>query len=299
MMPGGPIWTIEAPGKVNLGLEILGRRSDGYHEIRSIIAMIDLTDTLTMTRSDCTGGQATRITGMQNQADDNLITQAATLLGLPLDVEIVKRIPIAAGLGGASSDAAATLQVANGMRTDPLTNDELVNLAATLGSDIPFFLGAPCASVTGRGTDLTPLPSPEGWIVLATPSVHIPDKTRSLYRSLVHSDFTDGARILHQESNLRAKKPLDSALTGNAFSRALEALLPLVVNLKRDMSLSGCPFVALSGAGPTHYTVVATYSQARSIAEILAVNGTTDAEIHVTKFRSVGLEVASPCIDGR
>jgi len=293
MTSPAPKWRIEAPAKINLGLEILERRTDGYHEIRSILAMVDLADTLTISRSDRTGDPAVRIAGMQNDGEDNLIAKAANQLAQALDVQIVKRIPVAAGLGGASSDAAATLLAANEMRDDPLTPDKLRGLAATLGSDISFFLGAPCAIVSGRGTKLDPLAPPEGWIVLATPSVEIPAKTRTLYGSLVPSDFSDGSRILSQATAIRSGDPLDSSLLGNAFSRGLKALLPSVDDLERDMSLAGAPFVALSGAGPTHYTVVSTRQQACDIAGALIAIGTIDVHIHVTKFRSLRLGLES------
>lgn len=285
---------IEAPAKINLGLEILGKRDDGYHEIRSILAMIDLADTLTLTATS--ESQRSSIVGMDLDGEANLIGKAAELLGLDLSVTIEKRIPLAAGLGGASADAAATLLAGNVLTEEHRSIDELRDLASALGSDVPFFLGSPCALASGRGTDLAPLPVPDGWLVLVSPGIAIPGKTARLYGELRSGDFTDGAMIREQAARLRQRDPVAPTLLHNAFSSALLRLAPETADLQRLMRQAGCPFVALSGAGPTHYTIVPDQDRAATIAADLRDTSTPGTQVFVAGFRHTGLHViaASP-----
>ncbi|HWV22794.1 MAG TPA: 4-(cytidine 5'-diphospho)-2-C-methyl-D-erythritol kinase [Thermomicrobiales bacterium] len=282
---------LEAPAKINLGLEILGRRDDGYHEIRSILAMIDLADTLTVTSAD--KGQPSSIVGMDLDGEANLIGKAAELLRLDLAVTIEKRIPMAAGLGGASADAAATLLAGNALTGEPRPPFELCELASSIGSDVPFFLGSPCALASGRGTDLAPLPVPEVWLVLVSPDIAIPGKTARLYGELQPEDFTDGKLIREQAERLRRGAPVAPALLHNAFSDALLRIAPEVADLQRLMRQAGCPFAALSGAGPTHYTIVPSAEQATAIAARLKEHSGPRTKVFVTRFRSTGLHIAS------
>lgn len=282
---------VDAPAKINLGLEILGRRDDGYHEIRSILAMVDLADTLTLITSG--EGRASTIEGMDLEGEANLIGRAANLLGIGLGVTIEKRIPMAAGLGGASADAAATLQAGNALTEERRLPHELSELASRLGSDVPFFLGSPCALASGRGTDLSSLPVPDGWLVLVSPDIAIPGKTARLYGELQPADFTNGKMIHEQAARLRQGAPVAPGLLHNAFSDALLRIAPEVADLQRLMRQAGCPFVALSGAGPTHYTIVSSAEEAAAIAARLNERSGPRIRVFVTGFRPAGLHVAS------
>lgn len=281
---------IKAPAKINLGLEIIGRRRDGYHEIRSILATIDLADTLTVS-INAHDNQPSCVIGMDVAAEDNLIIKASRLLGQSLHVEIDKHIPMAAGLGGASSDAAATLFAGNALQNETWSLRALSTLAARIGSDVPFFLGAPCAKVSGTGTELSPLPSPTGWVVLATPEYDIPQKTGTLYGSLLASDFTDGSSIASQVERIRTGQNVEPSFLRNAFSRALGDLFPQSKQLRQRMLDAGCPFVALSGAGPTHYSIVTSKQKAERIAANLSSATTGRARIMIARFRTEGLSV--------
>ena len=281
---------IEAPAKINLGLEILGKRDDGYHEILSILAMIDIADTLTVVKSGV--GQPSSIVGMDLNGETNLIGKAVELLGLNLAVTIEKRIPMAAGLGGASADAAATLLAGNALTEEPRLPAQLCELASSLGSDVPFFLGSPCALASGRGTDLAPLPVPAGWLVLVSPDIAIPGKTARLYGELQPEDFTDGKMIHEQAARLRQGPQVAPDLLHNAFSAALLRVAPEVAGLQRLMRQAGCPFIALAGAGPTHYTIVPSADQATAIAARLNERSGPRTRVFVTGFRHTGLHVA-------
>lgn len=255
MNPG----SIDAPAKINLGLEILGLRDDGFHEIRSVLATISLGDTLTF--EPATGSQdVLAVDGATDGlvAGRNLVTSALDALRNegadipPQTIWLTKRIPIAAGLGGASSDAAATLRFFGHQLQIPY--HDLVRIAATLGSDVPFFLGAPCALVRGRGELLTPLPSPASakWVVTVTPALRIPAKTATMYEAVSRNWWSSGASV---EALASSFPRLVCNLPPNVFANALFSQFPEVAAVRDTLVDLGFPFVAVSGAGPTLFAL--------------------------------------------
>lgn len=269
--------TIEAPAKINLGLEILGRRPDGYHEIRTVMCTISLCDTISF---EPTGADADEFDFKPATSyvptESNLVArtlQAMRRAGVgipPQRVTIRKRIPAAAGLGGASSDAAATLLIfeeeigSNGADIDAL--------AAGLGSDVPFFLHSPAALASGRGEILQPLPppDPDRWIVLATPRLAIENKTSGMYAAVDPAWWSSGARV---EAVASALPSLPSKAPFNVFERALLRMYPQLEKVPRAMVDAGVAFAALTGAGPTFYGLVPGEEDAREIAERIRTAG--------------------------
>ncbi|MEZ4665108.1 MAG: 4-(cytidine 5'-diphospho)-2-C-methyl-D-erythritol kinase [Thermomicrobiales bacterium] len=258
-----------APAKVNLGLEVIRKRDDGFHEIATVFQTISLFDRLRIERAE---NDAVVVTNRIEQIEENLVSLAverARSAGVATDawhIEIHKRIPLAAGLGGASSDAAATLRGIASAGTS-----ELADIALTLGSDVPFFLVGGAALASGRGEILEPLPRlPSCWFVLVSPLVELERKTARLYGSLEAGDFSDGSRIARTACALRAGAVPHPDDLANAFSRPLARLLPEIDSLVPAMREAGAPFVALTGAGPTHYTIVPELSAAMEIARRLA-----------------------------
>jgi 4-diphosphocytidyl-2-C-methyl-D-erythritol kinase len=251
---------IEAPAKLNLGLEVLGRRSDGFHELATIFLTIGLFDRLAITESPELRLICDRA---ELGGEENLILRAlralqdAASIGAGATVALAKRIPIAAGLGGASSDAAAALLGAGDLWRLNALDEMLQAVGRTVGSDVPFFLRGGCALGRGIGEELTPLPLPtDASFVVVAPAISIPRKTATLYAALTPFDFSDGSRVMAQSARLQAGLDLDPALLGNAFSRALHCAVPAVDAIPRIMPEAGAPWVALSGAGPAHYTMV-------------------------------------------
>src|SRR5947209_827864 len=153
-----------APAKVNLFLEVLGKRPDGYHEIATLLTAVDLYDSLALDADDSGNLSLTCDVPGLSCGPDNLILQAAALLkartGCPQGaaIKLTKRIPWAAGLGGGSSDAAAALAGLNALWELGLTTPQLAALGAEIGSDVPFFFHTPAAWCTGRGEVVTPVP---------------------------------------------------------------------------------------------------------------------------------------------
>jgi 4-diphosphocytidyl-2-C-methyl-D-erythritol kinase len=254
---------LRAPAKINLGLEITGRRPDGYHEIVTILQTIDLFDDIVLTPSD----RFRYSPDPRIPPQDDLILRTLELvhlrLGLSLRarVQLMKRIPLSAGLGGGSSDA-GTLLAAIGELAGVPTAD-VVSLAAELGSDVPFFLRGGTALATGTGTDLKPLPLPSKPIplLLVIPEVGIPRKTATLYASLTAADFSDGRATRELADQIRQGKPIDVERLCNAFARPLAAYEPIQV-AREALERAGATVVLPSGAGPSLLGVFPSREQA-------------------------------------
>lgn len=252
---------IAAPAKLNLGLEVIGRRPDGFHDIVTVFQAISLADTLSLTPASAvtlTSDDATLA------SDDNLIVRAMTRLRAASGatagaaIHLAKRIPVAAGLGGASSNAASALLAGRQLWGAAVPDAHLHRLAAELGSDVPFFLRGGTALGTGRGGDLTPLAPLTGvWFVVVSPQLAIPRKTPSLYATLEPGDFSDGMAVRRLASRVADEpRALPDALPPNAFARPLYALWPDLADLPAAMRAAGAVTVGLSGAGPSHFALV-------------------------------------------
>lgn len=270
--------TYRTPAKLNLGLEVVGRRPDGYHELVTIFQAAGVYDTLrlapapelTLHAPDNLGGE------------DNLVSRAARALSQYAGaapgaaLTLTKTIPVAAGLGGGSSDAAATLLGLNRLWALGLSVEVLAALGASLGADVPFFVrGGGTALATGIGEQLTALPALEGgWFVILTPPVSLPPvKTQALYAALTADDFSDGSRTRAQAERLRQGQPLDSALLVNGFAAPLLRLCPALAGWQARFLDAGAPWALPSGSGPTLYTLAASAAAAGIIAGRLAGSG--------------------------
>jgi 4-diphosphocytidyl-2-C-methyl-D-erythritol kinase len=182
---------ISAPAKVNLSLRVLGRRPDGFHEIRTLFQALDLGDELRVSRG--ARGISLEVRGPDlGPTEENLAYRAAEIFleafgeTQGVHIELTKWIPAGAGMGGGSSDAAAVLRALSWLSPFPPPPGELMRLGAKLGSDVPFFLGAsPLAKGTGRGENLTPYRAlPAADLVLALPGVHM--STAEAYGAEAH-----------------------------------------------------------------------------------------------------------------
>lgn len=263
-----------SPAKLNLGLEILGKRPDGFHEIRTIMQAISLADEISVTAAP-TNSIESSDSSLEN--DDNLALRAASLWTDRLDLErrslaisMIKSIPVAAGLGGASSNAATILMLARSFFGASIADGDLDSAAASLGSDVPFFLHSSAALASGRGEILDPLPPLTGAsFVLVTPNVEIPRKTVTMYGRLRSGDFSDGSGIASLATRMNSGKSLESGDLRNAFERPLLDFLPDLEGIPSIMrSLCGHR-VGLSGAGPTWYAVVDSPDEAIRLAASL------------------------------
>lgn len=237
------------PAKVNLYLKVLGRRADGYHEVVTVMQPLGLADVLAARPAprlslECDHPEVPR-------GPENLVWQAAEkfaqAVGQPLKVHfrLEKRLPVAAGLGGGSSNAAAALHLLNRLAGGPLKMAALHRLAAQLGADVPFFLYSGPALAQGIGTELTPLDLPPYWYVLLNPG--FPLSTRWVYESLdLEALFRVGAPALEVLDQGRPETWVANDLETVAFKR-----YPILQELKEQLRRAGARTAAMSGSGPT------------------------------------------------
>ncbi|MCL4533542.1 MAG: 4-(cytidine 5'-diphospho)-2-C-methyl-D-erythritol kinase, partial [Bacteroidetes bacterium] len=241
-----------APAKLNLALEVLGRRPDGYHEIVSVVQTIDLADTLEFAPSSdltltCSDASLVNEDNLGWRAARGL--QAATRTRAGAAIHLEKRIPLAAGLGGGSSDAAATFLGLSELWGVSMPAMDLYTLARLLGADVPFFLRGGTALVEGTGERVTTLPPLKPhWAVLLVPPLSIPRKTATLYGRLRPAHCTDGTRTRALAQAIRTNASLDPCLLVNAFQPVLTE--PEMARGRAAMLEAGAPWAALSGSGP-------------------------------------------------
>jgi 4-diphosphocytidyl-2-C-methyl-D-erythritol kinase len=270
--------TISAPAKINLTLEVLGKWADGYHEIRSVIQTISLCDTLTFEPAD---GLEFKSDSAEWVAGKSLVSKAAMLLqptgrhSRGAIVGVKKLIPLLAGLGGDSSDAAATLQGLNQLWGLTLTREQLVPLARQLGSDVAFFLYGGTALVEGRGEIVTPLPPLlHRWVVVAVPPVpRQPGKTRQLYESLEPGHYTDGQITQKLVAEIRAGREFSTSLLFNTFENVALAHFSGLDVSRRHMVKMGATNVLLAGSGPALFTLLEDKAQAKALCSRLKEPG--------------------------
>lgn len=211
-----------APAKINLSLEVIGKRDDGYHDVRTVLQAVNLADELTFeAAADLTlSVDPSRAVPVE----DNLVLRAAGALraaiatGAGARITLRKRIPVAAGLGGGSSDAAATLLGLRTLWAPDFPDADIYRIASSLGSDVPFFIRGGTALGQGRGDalEMLPLPIHRFGVIMATPEPVDAAKTSRLYGMLGPANFSDGARTDEVVRRIRAGEPLSGSLR-NAF----------------------------------------------------------------------------------
>jgi 4-diphosphocytidyl-2-C-methyl-D-erythritol kinase len=270
--------TCVAPAKINLVLEVLGKRDDGYHEIRSLAQTINLCDVLSFELADNTSFECTE---PSLQTPDNLVVQAAELLrkiggsDKGAKVKLEKRIPWGAGLGGGSSDAATTLLILNKLWGLKLTNSDLVELAARLGSDVPFFIYGGTALLEGRGEKVTPLEaSVQSWFVLLSPPMpRILRKTQQLYSRLDARYFTEGQFADKASETWSQDRQLSPSLLFNVFDKVAFDAFPGLEDYWRRFEEAGGTDIHLVGSGPALFAPVDSEAKAEEVYQRLCQQG--------------------------
>ena len=279
---------VTANAKLNLSLEVIGRRDDGFHELVSVMQAIDLSDELVALPAPDGSLSFECNDPALLESDENTVLTAARLLRESLGVEqgarllLRKSIPVAAGLGGGSADGAAALVALSLLWDVPVRRERLLEIGAAVGSDVPFFLGeSATALVEGRGETITALPSmPAAWAVILVPEVPVPSpKTRVLFRMLDESMFGDGerARGLGEfiESGSSPEDVLASVGAVNTFNGVAGRAFPGIGRFREALAqaVPGETNVSLSGAGPSLYAVLGTRESADNVAVALTQEG--------------------------
>lgn len=252
--------TIKTPAKINLSLRIKGLRSDGYHEIETTMQMISLFDELFFEEKE--QGLDLSIDGeVHVPKEGNIIYKAFRLLkrkagGRGAIIRLRKNIPVSAGLGGGSSDGAATLVGLNKLWMSGLRSEELRELGKALGSDVPFFIFGPSAFATGRGEILSPNKPLNAWILLINPG--FPVSTKSVYeryRKLLNL-ISDTKLLTKGMDNIKLPRLKKIGRKyGNDLERVTLTQYPELVRIKEALLDSGASEALMSGSGPTVFGI--------------------------------------------
>ncbi|HLH62370.1 MAG TPA: 4-(cytidine 5'-diphospho)-2-C-methyl-D-erythritol kinase [Ktedonobacteraceae bacterium] len=276
----GSVCFVRAYAKINLTLDILGRRADGYHDLATVMQTVDLYDTLCLTATG-DDGISLICTTPELSNDENLAVRAARLvhqrfaLKQGIGIELYKRIPTAAGLGGGSSDAAAVLLALRQWLQLPLSASELLDIAAALGSDVPFFLTGGLALCEGRGERVTALapywPPTMRWLLLLKPPIGV--STAAVFRALPASDYTDGSHTGAVCAAFEARSTPRLGDLYNGLERCVLETYPEVARAREGLLDAGAPCVRLSGSGPTLFAPFPELLRARQVQEDMQAQG--------------------------
>ena len=266
---------LRAPAKLNLTLEVLGRRPDGYHEVRMVLQAVDLADRLELEEAETVSLEVSPPGAVPMEG--NLVLAAAELLRREVGVRtgarirLTKGIPVSAGLGGGSSDAAATLLGLQRLWGLDLAEERLLEMAARLGSDVPFFIRGGTAVGAGRGQELTPLPTPGGLyaVIIALSDDTGSQKTARLYDHITPDLYADGARTEEVVRRIRSGEPLEGALF-NVFDALAHLRSSSAV---ADLLAAGAGEAHLTGTGPAVYALAEGSVQAGRLRDRLAQQG--------------------------
>ncbi|MGQ9572841.1 MAG: 4-(cytidine 5'-diphospho)-2-C-methyl-D-erythritol kinase [Dehalococcoidia bacterium] len=258
---------LNAPAKINWTLEVLGRRPDGFHEVKTILQTIDLFDSLELEPAPELTLEATG-EGLP-PPEENLVMRAARLLqertgySGGAHMRLTKNIPVASGLGGGSSDAAAALRGLDLLWGLSLPLQQLAELAAELGADVPFFLQGGTALAEGRGERVTPLPDALRTLILVViPPLSIPQKTQRMYSLLEPTDYSDGAASDRFVDALRQRRFLGGSDLHNVFDLPAFQAFPVLQIYRQALEQAGASAVHLAGSGPA-LLVLPTHEEQR------------------------------------
>jgi len=280
--------TLSAYAKINLTLEVIAKRNDGYHEIISILQTIDLADVLSFEPAEkiefvCPNPRSNNVALLQEpirKAANLLQSETGCTKGALIRLENAN-IPRAVGLGSSSTGPATVLNGLNQLWALGLSQNELGTMASKIGSDTPFFIRGGTALAKGRGEKISPLPSPpKTWLVLMQPSIEpVPDKTAKMYGKLDRSHFTSGELTQRMVNELHNQKRLQSYLLCNTFECIAFDFFGQLDDFRARFRAVGAKSVHVAGAGPALFTLVESESEGKALVNQLKGN---DFEAYLT-----------------
>ncbi len=266
----------KASAKINLSLDVHCKRADGYHEVEMVMTMVDLADRLELAPLPAEAGVVLSTAAGYIPTDEkNVAVQAAKLfkahfgIAQGVHISLDKRIPVAAGLAGGSSDAAATLRGLNRLWNVGASFEELEQLGAQIGSDVPFCVSGGTVLATGRGEVLHRLPMPpHAYVVLCKPAVHV--STADIYKKLRMDDIAHRPHTaqLVQALHRRDYGGMCQSL-GNVLEPITREIHPEVQTIQETMTRLGADAVRMSGSGPTVYGIFQREAKATKMVTLL------------------------------
>ncbi len=286
---------LRALGKINLGLDVLGKLENGYHEVRMIMQTVYLYDQIVITRKKEPGISLTTNLYFLPTGEKNLAYRAAKLLMDEykirdgVEIELKKHIPVSAGMAGGSSDAAAVLFGLNRMFHLGLSTEALMERGVTLGADVPYCILRGTVLAEGIGEKLTPLPAmPPCVVLLAKPPVSV--STRQVYEKFdavkeVHHPDIDGIMEGIEEGSLEKI----AGCIGNALEEVTMPMYPVIENIRQMMVSGGALGALMSGSGPTVFGLYLDRELARQTADKIRSSGLA-RQVYVTSVHSARRE---------
>ena len=266
---------LKAKAKINLGLDVVRKREDGYHEVRMIMQMINLYDKITLRKKTEPGITVTANLSYLPVNEDNLVYRAAKLLmdefqvDGGLEIELQKYIPVAAGMAGGSTDAAAVMVGVNRIFQLGLNKKQLMERGVKIGADVPFCIMRGTALAEGIGEELTPLPAmPHCSLVIAKPKIHV--STKFVYGNLKVGELTEHPDIDVQVQALRENN-LEQLVTrmGNVLETVTIPAYPVIDEIKHTMMKYGAMGAMMSGSGPTVFGIFEKEDKAQEVCRLL------------------------------
>ena len=266
---------LKAKAKINLGLDVVRKREDGYHEVRMIMQMINLYDKITLRKKTESGITVTANLSYLPVNEDNLVYRAAKLLmdefqvDGGLEIELQKYIPVAAGMAGGSTDAAAVMVGVNRIFQLGLNKKQLMERGVKIGADVPFCIMRGTALAEGIGEELTPLPAmPHCSLVIAKPKIHV--STKFVYGNLKVGELTEHPDIDGQVQALRENN-LEQLVTrmGNVLETVTIPAYPVIDEIKHTMMKYGAMGAMMSGSGPTVFGIFEKEDKAQEVCRLL------------------------------
>lgn len=266
----------KARAKINLGLDVVKRREDGYHEVKMIMQTVDIYDELTICKTEQPGIQITTNVGDIPVNEDNLIYKTAKLMldkysiQQGIAVHLKKVIPVAAGMAGGSTDAAATFTGLNQLFDLKIPDEELMKMAVKIGADVPYCIMGGTALSEGIGEILTPLPNPpQCHLVIAKPDIYV--STKYVYENLHANELKHHPDIDAMIESLRAK---DLRKMSQQMENVLELVTaseyPIIEEIKDTMKKCGAWNALMSGSGPTVFGIFDREEDANKAKELIA-----------------------------
>lgn len=255
----------DAHGKINLTLEVLGRREDGLHELASVFQTVELHDTLTFDDAESDELQILNNEALARATEPNLVSVALDALRKRTGVErcakivLNKRIPAGAGLGGGSSDAAAVLKSLNVLWDLKLDDAELAEIGFAVGADVPFFMQNGTALVTGAGETIKPITPnnpPAQNVALFVWYGETENKTARAYAKLTPNHYTDGSATQKMVSQIENEANINAENTYNVFDKVSDDLEPIWAQDRQDLQAMSGQKLNLTGAGPTLFALI-------------------------------------------
>ena len=280
---------LKAMAKINLGLDVLRKREDGYHDLRMIMQSVYLYDRIELRETEEPGIRVVTNLSYLPVNEDNLVYKAAKLLMDEFEVQkgveicLKKYIPVAAGLAGGSSDAAAVLVGINKMFSLNLSQEELMQRGVKIGADVPYCIMRGTALAEGIGEKLTRLPNtPDCYVVLAKPGVHV--STQFVYGNLKANELKDHPDIDGQIEAIRNGDLYGMAeRMGNVLETVTIPAHPVIEEIKDIMKQAGAVNALMSGSGPTVFGLFDDQTKAQAAYDILSQKECAK-NVFLTKF---------------